>query len=82
MLFADVGGYSQLQEREVPVYLYEFLARVSHRLEALPVQPAFVNSWGDALFVVMNEARPIVDYALAKDFGSQAIYHVLPARGG
>jgi class 3 adenylate cyclase len=65
LLFADVVGYSHLQEHDVPLYLYEFLTRVSRRLKDLPTQPEFVNTWGDALFAVMSEARPMVAYALA-----------------
>lgn len=65
MLFADVMGYSKLQEQYVPFFMHEFLAHVREELARLPHQPGFVNTWGDAFFVVMDEAAPLVEYALA-----------------
>jgi len=65
MLFADVMGYSKLQEQHVPFFMHEFLAHVREELARLPRQPGFVNTWGDAFFVAMDEAAPLVEYALA-----------------
>ncbi len=65
MLFADVVGYSGLQETQVPFFMHEFLARVSAALDNLPGQPELVNTWGDALFAVMDSAGPLAEYALA-----------------
>lgn len=64
MLFADVVGYSTLGEERTPLFLYEFLERVAGHL---PTQPEFVNTWGDAIFAVMDEeeALPIAEYAFA-----------------
>jgi class 3 adenylate cyclase len=65
MLFADVVGYSKLDEDQVPYFIYRFLTVVAKRLRQLPVQPVLVNTWGDAIFAVMNEAVPLLDYAFA-----------------
>ena len=65
MLFADVVGYSTLPENYLPVYIHDFLVRVSHELAQLPHRPLFVNTWGDALFAVMDEATGLIEYAFA-----------------
>ena len=49
----------------MPFFMYPFLASVSHALQSLPAQPRYINTWGDAIFVVMEEANPLVAYALA-----------------
>ncbi|MDQ2731117.1 MAG: adenylate/guanylate cyclase domain-containing protein, partial [Armatimonadota bacterium] len=65
MLFADVVGYSKLAEEAMPYYMYEFLHRVAQQLFTVEVTPEFINTWGDAIFVVMSEAIPMTRYALA-----------------
>jgi class 3 adenylate cyclase len=65
LMFADLVGYSQLEENQVPFFMHEFLDAIAARLRALPDQPHFVNTWGDAIFVVMDHAIPIARYALA-----------------
>ncbi len=62
MLFADVVGYSDLDEGRMPNFMYTFLERVASRLHP---QASFVNTWGDAIFAVMEHALPMVEYALA-----------------
>lgn len=63
MLFADVKGFSKLEEDQVPFFMYQFLKEVSRRLEVLDPQPVMLNTWGDAIFAVMEEALPLVNYA-------------------
>jgi pilus assembly protein FimV len=63
MLFADVVGFSTLPEEQVPYFMYEFLNEIAKHLKELPRQPRLVNTWGDAIFAVMDEALPMVDYA-------------------
>ncbi len=65
MLFADVVGFSTLQEDHVPYYMYVFLNAVAKQLRQLPVQPLMINTWGDAIFAVTEHALPLADYALA-----------------
>ena len=64
MLFADVAGYSKLRDDAVPFYMHEFLARIAERLADKPCEPSLVNTWGDAVFSVMEEALPMAEYAL------------------
>jgi class 3 adenylate cyclase len=64
LLFADVVGYSRLSEDQMPYFMLSLLGEVSKRLRSLPVQPLLIESWGDALYVVMEHAIPMVQYAL------------------
>lgn len=61
LLFADVVGYSKLQEDRMPAFMYQFLQRIAGHL-APP--PRFVNTWGDAIFALMDTASDLADYAL------------------
>lgn len=63
MLFADVVGFSKLREHLVPHFMYVFLNEVARHLRQLPVQPLVVNTWGDAIFAVMEYALPMLEYA-------------------
>ena len=62
LLFADVVGYSQIQEDRMPAFMFSFLERVA---ENLPPISGFVNTWGDAIFVLMDDATRLAEYALA-----------------
>ena len=44
MLFADVVGFSTLEEDHVPYSMYVFLKEVAKQLRELPVQPLMVNT--------------------------------------
>ncbi len=63
MLFCDIAGYSKLKEENTPAFL-DFLARLKQGLEAAGVEPISINTWGDAIFVVMDKATPMAEYAL------------------
>jgi len=64
MLFADLVGYSAMREEHVGAFL-AFMTALEARLKAVPRQPDFVHTWGDALFAVAGTARAIGEYALA-----------------
>lgn len=63
MMFCDIAGYSKLAEEYVPVYL-EFLRMLKDGLVRSGVEPQSINTWGDAIFVVMQKATPLAEYAL------------------
>jgi len=65
MLFADVVGFSKLVEEQLPHFMHTFLKQIAQRLDALPVQPRMVNTWGDAIFAVMDDATSLIAYATA-----------------
>lgn len=63
MLFCDIAGYSKLKEENTPAFL-EFLSRLKQGLEAAGVAPISINTWGDAIFAVMDKASPMAEYAM------------------
>lgn len=63
MLFCDIAGYSKLKEENIPAFL-EFLARLKEGLVAAGAEPTSINTWGDAIFAVMDKATPMAEYAL------------------
>lgn len=63
MLFCDIAGYSKLKEENTPAFL-DFLARLKEGLAAAGVEPISINTWGDAIFAVMDRASPMAEYAL------------------
>ncbi len=60
LMFADVVGYSKMQEENLPCFIRQFLQHIADRVE----QPKYINTWGDAIFAVMDEAMSMIDYAL------------------
>lgn len=65
LLFADVVGFSKMGEELVPVFIYEFLEKIASHLHNQAVKPLYINTWGDAIFAVMNKALSMAEYALA-----------------
>jgi len=63
MLFCDIAGYSKLKEEHIPAFL-EFLERLKAGMAAAGVEPTSINTWGDAIFAVMDKATPMAEYAL------------------
>ncbi|HEX3862088.1 MAG TPA: adenylate/guanylate cyclase domain-containing protein [Stellaceae bacterium] len=65
MLFGDVKGFSQLHDDQLPAFITVLLgccAQVIHRYQA---QIQLVNTWGDGLFLVFDDAGAAADCALA-----------------
>ncbi|WP_237051416.1 adenylate/guanylate cyclase domain-containing protein [Magnetospirillum sp. ME-1] len=62
MMFCDIAGYSKLKEEHTPVFL-DFLRLISEGMAGLEHQPLAINTWGDAIFAVMDKATPMAEYA-------------------
>ena len=62
MMFCDIAGYSKLKEEHTPVFL-DFLRIISDGMGKLGIQPIAINTWGDAIFAVMDKASPMAEYA-------------------
>lgn len=79
MLFADMVGFSRLSEEDTPSFLVHFLGAIAEMLQHCGHPPAFVNTWGDGLFMVFDEVEHAVDFALRlRDAVQQTDW---PARG-
>ncbi|OAN52460.1 adenylate/guanylate cyclase domain-containing protein [Magnetospirillum moscoviense] len=63
MMFCDIAGYSKLKEEHIPAFL-EFLERVKAGVSECGIEPKSINTWGDAIFVVMDKATPMAEYAM------------------
>jgi class 3 adenylate cyclase len=59
ILFADIVGYSKLQEMQVLVFIERFLGSVAALLDELPPKkrPRVKNTWGDALYLLFSKVR-------------------------
>lgn len=65
MLFGDVKGFSKLREAQLPVFAREVLGTFSRVLESFGHRVPVKNSWGDALYVVAEDAMTGADCALS-----------------
>lgn len=65
MLFGDVKGFSKLREAQLPVFAREVLGTFSRVLESFGHRIPVKNSWGDALYVVAEDAVTGADCALS-----------------
>jgi class 3 adenylate cyclase len=65
MLFADVVGSAQTSEELMPAFVHECLKHIASHLKEIREETDFINSWGDAIFVVMSEvgAIKLTEYA-------------------
>ena len=64
MLFADIVGYSKLNESVIPEFVNNFLARLSRIVSESRYAPLHVNTWGDALYAVFDYAHDAGCFAL------------------
>ena len=64
ILFADIVGYSKIEDEVTPYFVYELLQSVAERLKSLDAQPEVLNTWGDAFFVIYDTPDQLIRYAL------------------
>ncbi|MDR0555802.1 MAG: adenylate/guanylate cyclase domain-containing protein [Holosporaceae bacterium] len=63
MMFSDLSGYSKLQDEHVPSFL-DFLEKLNSAIEKIGVSLESLNTWGDAVFAVADDAMKIADFGL------------------
>lgn len=64
MLFADLVGYSKLQEQDLPL-LWQLLETLKPRLAGPGAALRLIESWGDAVYAVMDNSLDLAAYAFA-----------------
>ncbi|HVC98961.1 MAG TPA: hypothetical protein VND64_35175, partial [Pirellulales bacterium] len=64
ILFADVKGFSKLDETQVPRFFQHFLGLVAKILSAGPNSPLLRNTWGDGLYLVFDDVCDAGRFAL------------------
>jgi class 3 adenylate cyclase len=62
MLFADVVGFSAIADQYLPGF-WEFIDAVRRHIDGRHAAPLLVESWGDALYVAMDSATTMAEYA-------------------
>lgn len=75
MLFADIVGYSKLQEEHLKFFKDDFLPKISAELSKVKTRPNSINTWGDAIYAVMDTATDMAKYAVTLLDAIQDIDH-------
>lgn len=71
MMFADISGFSKLQDENALPFIGEILHSCGKRLDVLPGRPPYINTWGDAIFAVTERAIDLMRFAtVLRDFFS------------
>jgi adenylate cyclase len=64
LLFADFPGFSKLDERKLPAFWDEVMARAAVVLNKYREAVEYRNTWGDALYIVFRDLVAAADAAL------------------
>ncbi|MGH8500240.1 MAG: adenylate/guanylate cyclase domain-containing protein, partial [Methylococcales bacterium] len=64
MLFGDVRGFSKLTESQIPAFVTHLLGAIGEVLARYGDRVLYRNTWGDGLFVVLNDAPVAAQCAL------------------
>lgn len=75
ILFADYKGFSRLGERELPLFMAQVMGRIGAVVAEYDAHVEFANSWGDAIYAVIDEPQVAARMALEL----QRRLHGLPA---
>lgn len=75
ILFADFAGFSKLGEAELPIFANEVMGGIGRILDEFGEAVLFRNTWGDAVYAVIDNPATAARIALAM----QEKLNVLPA---
>jgi len=64
ILFADLVGFSKLEEEQFPRYIEGFLGTLAAKLKNSPYDPIYKNIWGDAICFVFEDLLSAAEYAV------------------
>jgi len=64
ILFADLVGFSKLEEEQFPRYIEGFLGTLAAKLKKSPYDPIYKNIWGDAICFVFEDLLSAAEYAV------------------
>jgi len=65
MLFADVVGFSKLDEPQIPSFVEHFMGAIAGVLPGGRQAPLYLNTWGDAIYCVFGDVKDAGAFALA-----------------
>jgi class 3 adenylate cyclase len=64
ILFADLVGYSRLQEEQILYYVQGFLGALAETVRRSPYKPIYRNTWGDAVCFVFADPLEAAECAM------------------
>ena len=65
MLFSDVSGYSALTDAQIPAFIDHVLGPLGATMARFSDDLRYLNTWGDAIFAVLDSATVAAECALA-----------------
>ena len=65
MLFGDIKGFSKLSDKQIPAFVEQILGTLGKALSPFESSILSMNTWGDGLFVVLEDALSAVQCAAA-----------------
>jgi len=65
ILFADFAGFSKLGEAELPIFASEVMGGIGRILDDFGEAVLFRNTWGDAVYAIIDEPATAARIALA-----------------
>lgn len=65
IIFADYKGFSRLGERELPLFMREVMGRIGQTLDDFGTHVEFRNTWGDAIYAIVDQPTTAARIALA-----------------
>ena len=65
MLFTDLKGYGRLPDRSIPDIVKEVFVPMAQVCQGLDTPPVMMKSWGDGLFVVLEDVGAAASTAFA-----------------
>lgn len=63
IIFADIKGFSKMQEEHTPYFMYELLLSLADKMEEMDAKPEILNTWGDAVFAVFDDSARAAEFA-------------------
>ncbi|MBM80014.1 MAG: hypothetical protein CMJ78_05405 [Planctomycetaceae bacterium] len=64
LLFADINGFSKLNDEQIPWFVEHVLGTVGNLLNDTDDKPMFKNTWGDGLYMVFDDVGKAGRFAL------------------
>lgn len=64
IIFADYKGFSRLGERELPLFMHEVMGRIGTVLTRFGDHVEFRNTWGDAIYAIVDKPTTAARIAL------------------
>jgi class 3 adenylate cyclase len=89
ILFGDIGGFSKLTDEQLPTFATRILGSLAEVVHAHQEHVCHLNTWGDALYLVLTDAAAAASCALDLqnamadiDLESQGLPHLALRLGG